>query len=115
MAESGYLSLAADDLLLFHQAIGDLQGELIYRLPIKVGATWRGDSGKAEVIAKETINTPAGTFRDCFQVNVRSVDDRNDFYYAIWLAKNAGPVRIAQFDEAGKIKRIALLDRSNVR
>ena len=115
VAELGYLSRAADDLLLFHQAVRDLQGELIYRPPIKVGTTWRGDSGEAEVVAKETVNTPAGTFKDCFQVNVRSVDDRNDFYYAIWLAKHVGPVKIAQFDEDWEIERIALLDRSNAR
>lgn len=94
--EKGYLSKAAADLILFHQAINDLQGELIYSPPIKVGTTWQGSQGEAEVVAQEIVNSPAGIFQDCFRINVSVVDD--NAYYSIWLANNVGPVKLAKID-----------------
>lgn len=108
--DKGYLSSAADDLLLFHETLDDLQGELIYSPPIKVGTTWQGQQGEAEVVAQETVNTPAGIFQDCFRINVRVVDDYN--YYSVWLAKDVGPVKIASIDSTvGEIESTIVLDR----
>lgn len=108
--DKGYLSRAADDLLLFHETLDDLQGELIYSPPIKVGTTWQGQQGEAEVVAQETVNTPAGIFQDCFRINVRVVDDYN--YYSVWLAKDVGPVKIASIDSTvGEIESTIVLDR----
>ena len=56
--DSSYLFRAANDLLLFHKTLKDLQGELIYSPPIKVGTTWQGREGQAEVVAQENVNTP---------------------------------------------------------
>ena len=107
----GYVSRAADDLLLFHEAINDLQGELIYSPPIKVGTMWQGHQGEAEVVAQETVNTPAGIFQNCFRINVR-VDDDYDDYYAIWLAKNVGPVKLAEIDNTdGAIESTVVLEK----
>ncbi len=108
--DEGYLSRAADDLLLFHKALNDLQGELIYSPPIKVGTTWQGQQGEAEVVAQETVSTPAGIFQNCFRINVRVVDD--DDYYSIWLAKNVGPVKLAVIDtQDGEIESTIVLMR----
>lgn len=96
--DKGYLSRAADDLLLFHKTLSHLQGELIYSPPIKVGTTWQGQEGEAEVVAQETVNTPAGIFQNCFRINVRVDDDYDDVYYSIWLAKNVGPVKLSFID-----------------
>ena len=106
----GYLSRAANDLLLFHETLSDLQGELIYSPPIKVGTTWQGQQGEAEVVTQETVNTPAGIFQNCFRVNVRIVHDYH--YYSIWLAKDVGPVKIASIDSTdGEITSTVVLDR----
>ena len=48
--EEGYLSRTVNNLILFHQTINDLQGELIYSPPIKVGTTWQGREGEARVV-----------------------------------------------------------------
>ena len=113
----GYLSQAANDLLLFHETLGDLQGELIYSPPIKVGTTWQGQQGEAEVVAQETVNTPAGIFQDCFRINVRIIDGNvniiggND-YYSVWLAKDVGPVKLAGIDgRDGEIESTVVLNR----
>ncbi len=108
--DKGYLSRAANDLLLFHETLDDLQGELIYSPPIKVGTTWQGQQGEAEVVAQETVNTPAGIFQNCFRINVRAVDDY--YYYSVWLAKDVGPVKIATIDSTdGEIESTVVLDR----
>lgn len=110
--DSGYLSQAASDLLLFHKTLNDLQGELIYSPPIKVGTTWQGQQGEAEVVAQETVNTPAGVFQNCFRVNVRVHDDYDDVYYSIWLAKNVGPVKLVVIDTFdGQIETAIVLKR----
>ena len=106
----GYLSQAANDLLLFHETLSDLQGELIYSPPIKVGTTWQGQQGEAEVVAQETVNTPAGIFQDCFRINARIIDDYD--YYSVWLAKDVGPVKLAEIDGGdGEIESTLVLDR----
>ena len=108
--DKGYLSRAANDLLLFHQTLSDLQGELIYNPPIKVGTTWQGRQGEAEVVTQETVNTPAGIFQDCFRINVRVVDDY--YYYSIWLAKDVGPVKLSEIDgRDGEIESTVVLDK----
>ena len=108
----GYLSRATKDLLLFHKALTDLQGELIYSPPIKVGTTWQGIEGAAEVVTKETVNTPAGIFRDCFRIDVR-VDEYSEYeYYAIWLAKNVGPVKLSGIDRSDGIFEYSIVLKS---
>ena len=115
-ADEGYVSRAADDLLLFHETLDDLQGELIYSPPIKVGTTWQGRQGEAEVVAQETVSTPAGIFQNCFRINVRVEDGYYDDYYAIWLAKNVGPVKLAEIDNwDGEIGSTIVLETFNAR
>lgn len=97
--DSSYLSRAANDLLLFHKTLKDLQGELIYSPPIKVGTTWQGREGQAEVVAQENVNTPAGIFQNCFRINVQ-VNQSNEDDYAIWLAKNVGPVKMVTISQS---------------
>lgn len=87
----GYLAQTADDLLLLHSAIDDLQGELFYMPSIKVGTKWEGERGRtAEVVAQETVKVPSGVFDNCFRINT----DLNGLRYAIWLANDVGPVKI---------------------
>ena len=112
----GYVSRAIDDFLLFHETLDDLQGELIYSPPIKVGTTWQGKQGEAEVVAQETVSTPAGIFQNCFRINVRVEDGYSDYYYAVWLAKNVGPVKLAGIDNwDGEIRSTVVLKEFNVR
>ena len=112
--EEGYLSRTANNLILFHQTINDLQGELIYSPPIKVGTTWQGREGEARVVTQETVNTPAGIFQNCFRIDVHIVDD--DDYYSIWLAKNVGPVKLAVIDIShGDIEDTVVLEAFNTR
>ena len=112
--EEGFLSRTAANLILFHQTIHDLQGELIYSPPIKVGTTWQGTEGEARVVTQETVNTPAGIFHNCFRIDINVVDD--DDYYSIWLARNVGPVKLSVIDiSQGDIESTVVLERYNTR
>jgi len=112
--EESYLSRTANNFILFHQTINDLQGELIYSPPIKVGTTWQGREGEARVVTQETVNTPAGIFPNCFRIDVNVVDDNN--YYSIWLAKNVGPVKLAVIDIShGDIEDTFVLEAFNTK
>jgi hypothetical protein len=110
--DRGYLSQAANDMILFHEALDDLQGELAYRPPLEVGATWQSSSASVKVSAKEVVSTPAGIFQDCYRLDVRVVDEDN--YYSVWLAKNVGPVKVAEIDsDDGEIEEVVVLRSYN--
>jgi hypothetical protein len=112
--DKGYLSRTANSLILFHQTLNDLQGELIYSPPIKVGTTWQGREGEAKVVTQETVNTPAGIFSDCFRIDINVID--NHRYYSVWLAKNVGPVRMeVKTVSDGRIRATAVLEEFSVR
>ena len=88
----GYLSQATNDLLLFHETLEDLEGDLVYKPPIRVGVKWEGENRQAEVVAQETVSTPAGVFQNCFRLNAQ-IEDKSG-YYSIWLAIGVGPVKM---------------------
>ena len=102
-SDKGYVSKTADGLLLAHNEIDDLQGELFYIPDIKVGARWQGDRGReAEIVAREDVNTPAGRFQNCFRIDMLDDGDR---FATVWLANNVGPVKLQEIEnvDAGTV------------
>ena len=102
--DKGYLSKTADDLLLIHSAIDDIQGQLLYMPSIKIGTRWEGEDLGAEVVARETVKTPAGVFQNCFRIDI--LDD-GEGYAAVWLANNVGPVKIAELLNGYSLESVA--------
>lgn len=114
--EKGYISRAANDMVIFHEALDDLAGELMYRPPLIVGVTWEGNHASMEVVDKGTVTTPAGVFRDCYQIDARITDDSgHSDHYSIWLAEGVGPVKIAEIDpDDQEIKDVITLSSYSV-
>lgn len=113
--EKAYISRVADNMILFHETLDDLKGELAYRPPLNVGTTWEDSRIRVEVASKEAVDTPAALFSDCYRLNVRLVEDRRYKYYSVWLARGVGPVKIAKFDaEYQEAKDIAVLESYNI-
>jgi hypothetical protein len=52
------------------------------------------DTIKAEVIAKEGVNVPAGTFADCYKVYI-SYSAISQFGYYMWVAPGVGIVKFS--------------------
>jgi len=120
--DQGYLSQGSNDMILFHEKLDDLEGELVYNPPLKIGATWQSNNGSARVVAKEVVETPAGMFEDCYRIDATVAHaGYYDYYYdeyieysdnyAVWLAQGVGPVKIAEIgSDSQKIKNVVVLD-----
>jgi len=63
-------------------------GSLILRLPPSVGQTWSAGGGSYEVLGRENVTVPAGTF-DCYKVRGSSSGGYSDNWWGAWagLAK----------------------------
>lgn len=76
--------------------------DIILQTPVEIGTIWESGDRTSEIVAKDvTIETPAGTFNNCIQVNNTYKDEENKFieYYApgIGLVKSefiAGETKI---------------------
>jgi len=81
----------------------------LLELPLRDGAFWYGSAEygvSIEVLDRETVTVPAGTFRNCFRIRVRT-----DAPYAMdfWLAPNKGIVRWRRQLSKGRIETVQLL------
>jgi hypothetical protein len=66
--------------------------------PLEVGKSWDIVTGtyssKANIVAKENVTVPAGTF-DCYKVKYSSYNGTVETYsYNYWFGNNAGPVKM---------------------
>jgi hypothetical protein len=65
----------------------------LLELPLREGGFWYGDaehSASFEVMAHETVETPAGGFRDCLRIRIHAPQP---YLMDVWLAPDAGIVR----------------------
>jgi|GEM_PF-1641890 hypothetical protein len=65
----------------------------LLELPLREGAFWYGDAERSvsmEVAARDSVQVPAGRFRECFRVRLHAPDP---YRMDIWLAPDAGIVR----------------------
>jgi hypothetical protein len=65
----------------------------LLKLPLRDGAFWYGDdehSVSFEVMERGPIDTPAGTYRDCFRIRIHAPEPH---LMDVWLAPDAGIVR----------------------
>ena len=83
----------------------------LLELPLREGAFWYGDEARSlsfEVIAVETMETPAGSFRNCFRIWIHSPEP---YLIDVWLAPDVGIVRwhrrlsASRFEVAERILR----------
>jgi len=65
----------------------------LLELPLREGAFWYGDAEHSvsfEVMARDSVEIPAGRFRNCFRIRVHAP---NPYLMDVWLAPDAGIVR----------------------
>jgi hypothetical protein len=65
----------------------------LLELPLREGAFWYGDAQHSvsfEVMARDSVEIPAGRFRNCFRIRVHAP---NPYLMDVWLAPDAGIVR----------------------
>jgi hypothetical protein len=83
----------------------------LLELPLRTGALWYGDAERSvsfEVLARETVETPAGRFRDCFRIRIHALEP---YLMDVWLAPDIGIVRwtrsfsMARFELSERVRR----------
>jgi hypothetical protein len=65
----------------------------LLELPLRAGAFWYGDEERSvsfEVMARETVETTMGRFRDCFRIRIHAPEP---YLMDVWLAPDAGIIR----------------------
>lgn len=65
----------------------------LLELPLREDGFWYGDAERSvsfEVMARETVETPMGRFRDCFRIRIHAPQP---YLMDVWLAPDAGIVR----------------------
>ena len=65
----------------------------LLELPLREGAFWYGDAEHSvsfEVLARDSVKTPASRFRDCFRIRIHAP---TPYLMDVWLAPDAGVVR----------------------
>lgn len=77
-------------------------------LPPTVGCTWRVSSATAEVLARENVTVPAGTF-DCYKVRTTSATSYTDY----WYGAGAGIVKIATVNPSSSYSATLVLNSKN--
>jgi len=65
----------------------------LLELPLREGAFWYGDQERSvsfEVMARDSVEIPAGRVRNCFRIRVHAP---NPYLMDVWLAPDAGIIR----------------------
>jgi hypothetical protein len=65
----------------------------LLELPLREDGFWYGDAERSvsfEVMARETVETPMGRFRDCFRIRLHAPQP---YLMDVWLAPDAGIIR----------------------
>jgi hypothetical protein len=83
----------------------------LLELPLRAGAFWYGDEERSvsfEVMARETVETPMGRFRDCIRIRIHAPEP---YLMDVWLAPDVGIIRwnrrfsASRFEVAERILR----------
>jgi hypothetical protein len=64
----------------------------LLELPLREGGFWYGDAERSvsfEIMARETVETPMGRFRDCFRIRLHAPQP---YLMDVWLARDVGVV-----------------------
>jgi hypothetical protein len=90
---------------------------LRFQLPLEVGGTWPSDiwdcgrGGPPKVMADTTIDTPAGSFENCYEVFRSCSDWHGAVHLRDWVKPSIGVVRSVHFDShSNKTNVWTLLD-----
>ena len=84
---------------------------------IPVGEKEAVASGKVQAVveSKETVNTPAGTYKDAVRISFVSVNESGDTRFDIkekrWYVKGVGMVKEVLYDEKGNEVLTAVLKK----
>jgi hypothetical protein len=74
--------------------LSDSDPDCLWPLPFEVGREFDDCKPYVRVSARDTVTVPAGTFDDCYRIDLCYGNQAWDSGY-VWLALNTGPVMIS--------------------
>ncbi|HHT62849.1 MAG: hypothetical protein ACOX4H_12105 [Bacillota bacterium] len=128
---------AVQDKAVLFPRLDNVQGQFLkkpeqtfLKFPLKEGDKWEWSgrlipvgekeavaSGKVQAVveSKETVNTPAGTYKDAVRISFVSVNESGDTRFDIkekrWYVKGVGMVKEVLYDEKGNEVLTAVLKK----
>jgi hypothetical protein len=85
--------------VLLYTSVLDTKPDTWLLLPLEQGKTWTRGSFAVLVRGKETVEVPAGTYDDCWKVEVLVTFGSS----SIWFAPNVGMVLMESRSEYGNL------------
>ena len=87
-----------NDRVLTHASLDDLNPDTLLVFPLKLGKTWtveaHGDTTTiGEVVGRETVTVAAGTFPNCWKVNMTHTAGSHVIVHQTWYADGIGQVK----------------------
>jgi len=77
--------------------------------PLSVGSRWTGyGTSEVEVVAKETVTVPAGTFNNCYKLS--SITGNPSQVSYLWVGPNVGFVKSFSSDISGSYTYVATME-----
>lgn len=67
------------------------EASTLYAFPLEVGNSWTTIYSTCEVLARENVTTPLGTYNNCFKIRSQG---SSSSYGDVWLAPNVGMVKM---------------------
>jgi hypothetical protein len=83
--------------VLLYDDVSDTDPDTWLLLPLEEGKTWHYASGTMTVREKGTVEVPAGTFKNCWKVEMLGSGIQHQLF--LWLAPNVGLVLMEQSSE----------------
>ena len=105
-----------DSYILAYSSLDDTEADTALALPLELNKTWQvrvsGDTTvTGTVVAREDVTVPAGTYRDCWKVEMTTTigaDTPLSMYY--WYADGIGRVRWLMENTGSGYKTTARID-----
>jgi hypothetical protein len=80
----------AGNAVLIYEDVSDAEPDTWMSLPLQEGKTWTYAGGTMLVREQGTVEVPAGTYKNCWRVEMLAVADQGAM--SIWFAPNVGMV-----------------------
>jgi hypothetical protein len=97
-SDSVYFREVGNAVLLYEDA-SDAEPDTWLALPLQEGKTWTYAGGTMLVREQGTVEVPAGTYKNCWRVQMLAVADQGGT--SIWFAPNVGMVLMEQSYDYG--------------
>ncbi|MEO0081588.1 MAG: hypothetical protein ABIL25_04760 [candidate division WOR-3 bacterium] len=87
-----------------YSALNDTSPDLAFDGPPAIDKTWNvNEAVTAKIVAKENVTVAAGTYKNCWKIELTTITDADTTKSHMWLADGTGHVKSYAEEESGGI------------